>query len=174
MKLRFPTLATLPLLCSFAAIATAQTVEPPPIKMGLWRSEITTTMEGMPNSPIGQAMGSGRTIVTQGCLTPDTWKKDIQGMQQRMRNTECTMSNFQQDLHHISFDEACASGQNGYSNTIHFEMLIDDNENGHGHADMKMSSPALPQSMSMHMTMKTKYLKADCGDVKPGEGKVIH
>ncbi|HEX3985918.1 MAG TPA: DUF3617 domain-containing protein [Acidobacteriaceae bacterium] len=174
MKLRLAAIATFPLLLSFGCIASAQTVEPPPIKMGLWQSEVVTTMEGGSNSPMGQAMAGGHTIVTQGCLTPDTWKKDIQGMQQHMRNTDCTMSNFQQDPHHIAFDEACATGQAGYSNHIHFEMLIDDPENGHGHADMKMTGPAFPQGMSMHMAMKTKYLAADCGDVKPGEGKVIH
>ncbi len=175
MKRRFLAIATLPLLCTFAAIASAQTLEPPPIKMGLWQSEVTNTVQGMPNSPMGQAMAGGHTVVSQGCLTPDTWKKDIQGMQQHMRNTECTMSNFQQDSHHISFDEACASGQqSGYSNNVHFEMLIDDMENAHGHADMKMTGPAFPQGMSMHMTMKTKYVSSDCGDVKPGAGKVIH
>jgi hypothetical protein len=175
MKLCFPAIATLPLLCSFAALASAQTLEPPPIKMGLWQSEVTNNVEGMPNSPIGQAMAGGHTVVSQGCLAPDTWKKDIQGMQQHMRNTECTMSNFQQDSHHVSFDEACASGQqNGYSNNVHFEMLIDDMENAHGHADMKMTGPAFPQGMTMHMTMKTKYVSSDCGDVKPGAGKVIH
>jgi len=173
MKLRIPALATLPLLASFAALAAAQTVEAPPIKMGLWQSEVTTTMDGMPDA-MGQAMGGGRTIVTQGCLTPDTWKKDIQGVQQHMHNSNCTLSNFEQDAHHIVFDQACSSGQAGFSNQTHFEMVIDDTENGHGHADSKMTGPNLPQGMAMHMTMKTKYLSADCGDVKPGEGKVIH
>lgn len=176
MKLRCPSIATLPLLGCLAALASAQSTPPdapPPIKMGLWQSEVTTTMAGGPGSPTGQAMGSGHTVVTQGCLTPDTWKKDIQGMHQRMHDASCTVSNFQQDPHRIAFDEACSS-QSGYSNTIHFEMLIDDTENGHGHADMKMNIPSVPQGMSMHMNMKTKFLSADCGDVKPGEGKVIH
>lgn len=172
MNLRIATFATLPLLASLASIAAAQTLEPPPIKMGLWQSEVTTTMEGMPTMPSG--MGSGHTIVTQGCLTPDTWKKDIQGMQQHMHNTNCTLSNFEQDSHHVSFDQACTSAQAGFSSNTHFEMLIDDPENGHGHADTKMTGSNIPQGMAMHMTMKTKYLSADCGSVKPGEGKVIH
>lgn len=174
MRHRLSTLAMLPLLVSFAGIAAAQTLQPPPIKMGLWQSEVTTTMEGMPNLPMGQGMGGGRTVVTQGCLTPDTWKKDIQGAQQHMHNTNCTLSHFEQDAHHIAFDQACTSAQAGFSNETHFEMLIDDTENGHGHADTKMTGPNLPQGMAMHMTIKTKYLSADCGDVKPGEGKVIH
>lgn len=175
MKLRFPAIATLPLLCSFAALTSAQTLEPPPVKMGLWQSESTTTIEGAPaNSPMAQAMTHGGSAnVSQGCLTPDTWKSEFQHMQQQRQSANCNQTNFQQDSHHVSFDEQCG-GQGGYSSNIHFEMLIDDSENAHGHADVKMTGAAFPQGMTMHMTMKTKYLSSSCGNVKPGEGKVIH
>ncbi len=174
MKLRFPAIAALPLLCSFAALAAAQTLEPPPIKMGLWQTESTTSVEGAPaDSPMAQAMThGGRSNVSQGCLTPDTWKNEFQHMQQR-HDAECNQSNFQQDSHHISFDEQCG-GQSGYTSSVHFEMLLDDTENAHGKADVKMSGPAFPQGMTMHMSMKSKYLSSNCGDVKPGEGKTIH
>ena len=94
-------------------------------------------------------------------------------MQQQRQSANCNQTNFQQDSHHVSFDEQCG-GQGGYSSNIHFEMLIDDSENAHGHADVKMTGAAFPQGMTMHMTMKTKYLSSSCGNVKPGEGKVIH
>jgi hypothetical protein len=180
MKLRIPAIATLPLLCSFAALASAQTAEmlagPPPVKMGLWQSESTTSIEGAPaNSPMAQAMTHGGSAnVSQGCLTPDTWKNDFQNMQRHQPDANCSQSNFQQDAHHVTFDESCASGQGGYSNNVHFEMLIDDMENAHGHADVKMTGPAFPQGMTMHITMKEKYLSSNCGDVKPGKSKVIH
>ncbi|HZZ38311.1 MAG TPA: DUF3617 domain-containing protein [Acidobacteriaceae bacterium] len=175
MKLRFLTIATLPLLCSFAALASAQTLEPPPIKMGLWQSESNTSIEGVAaNSPMAQAMThGGNSNVSQGCLTPDTWKSEFQHMQQRHPDSDCNQSNFQQDAHHIAFDETCG-GQRGYASNVHFEMLIDDSENAHGHVDVKMTGAAFPQGMTMHMTVKTKYLSSDCGDVKPGAGKVIH
>ncbi len=107
MKLRFPALATLPLLCSFAALASAQTDSPPPVKMGLWQSESTTTIEGAPaDSPMAKAMTHGGSAnVSQGCLTPETWKSDFQHMQQHQRDTDCSQTNFQQDTHHVSFDE---------------------------------------------------------------------
>ncbi|MFP5230122.1 MAG: DUF3617 domain-containing protein [Acidobacteriota bacterium] len=175
MRIGFTTVAPLPLLLTFVAVAAAQTpTTPPPIKMGLWQSEVTTSVAGAPNTPMGQAMGgAGRTTVTQGCLTPESWARDIQGAQQRQHAADCTQSNFQQDTHKVTFDEVC-SNQGGYSTNVHFEMLIDDTEDAHGHADVKTSGPAFPQGMTMHMTMKTKFLSSDCGSVKPGEGKVIH
>ncbi|HUB19008.1 MAG TPA: DUF3617 domain-containing protein [Acidobacteriaceae bacterium] len=173
MKLRFTLLAPLPLLLTFATVASAQLDPnaPPPIKMGLWQSEVTITDAANAASPMARSMGN-HTTVTQGCLTPDSWKKDIQGMQNRQRQTDCNTANFEQDAHHVAFDVKCA-GQGGYASDGHFEMLIDDPENGHGHVDMKMSGPAFPDGMTMHMTMKTKFLSSDCGDVKPGQGKTI-
>ena len=142
--------------------------------MGLWQSETTTAVTGgAANSPMGRAMGNGRTSVNQSCLTPDSWTKDIAGRAERQQNAECTQSNFQEDSHKVTYDQTC-SNQGGYSTNIHFEMLIDDAENAHGFMDMKMSGAAFPEGMTMHMTMKTKYLSSDCGSVKPGEGKVIH
>ncbi|HEY1807592.1 MAG TPA: DUF3617 family protein [Acidobacteriaceae bacterium] len=174
MKHGSAALTLLPLLFSFAAIASAQTDTPPPIKMGLWQSESTTSVEGAPaDSPMAQAIArGGRTNVSQGCLTPETWKDEFHHMQQHRPGADCTQTNFQQDSHHISFDEQCGS-QGGYSSSVHFEMLLDGEENAHGHADVKMTGAAFPQGMTMHVTMKSKYLSSNCGDVKPGEGKTI-
>ena len=178
MKLRFVSLALFPLLLTFAAAAAAAqdtAVMPPPVKMGLWQSETTTTVSGAPpNSPMAMAMtNGGRTTVTQGCLTPESWAKDMEGMNQKRRGSgDCTTSNFQQDSHHVSFDEECAGGQ-GYSSSVHFEMLIDDEENAHGHAEVKMSGPAFPQGMTMNMTVKTKFVSSDCGSIKPGESHTV-
>lgn len=159
-------------LFGFSTALIAQTVIPPPVKMGLWQSEATTEASGAANSPMAQALSNGgHTTVSQGCLTPETWKKELEGLE-RQRTGDCSMSNFQQTSHKLSFDEQCG-GDRGYSNTAHVEMFIDDAENAHGHADMKMVGPAFPQGMTIHVTMKSKYLSSDCGDVKPGEGKVL-
>jgi hypothetical protein len=162
------------LILSTFALAQAPS-GPPPVKMGLWQTETTTSISGATDSPMAKAManGVGRTTVTQGCLTPETWTKDIQGMQERQHGADCSQSNFQQDSHKVTYDEVCSS-QGGYATNVHFEMMVDDLENGHGSADVKMSGAAFPQGMTMHMTMKTKFLSSDCGSVKPGEGKVIH
>ena len=177
MRIRLIPAASLAALLYSATLALAQnaSVPPPPIKMGLWQWESTTTVSGAPDNPMGKAMGgaSGRTTAVQGCLTPETWTKEIQGAQQRRQSSDCTQSNFQQDSHKITYDQVCSS-QGGYATNIHFEILADDTENAHGHADMKTTGPAFPQGMTMHMTMKGKFLSSDCGSVKPGDSKVIH
>jgi hypothetical protein len=56
---------------------------------------------------------------------------------------------------------------------VHFEGLFDDDEHMHGNVKVIMTAPSLPQGMTMIMAMKSRYVSASCGDVKPGEGKVI-
>jgi hypothetical protein len=175
MRIRYALAASLPLLLSLAAVAAAQTLDVPPIKMGLWQTESTTSISGVPDNPMGHAMAgaAGRSTVTQSCFTPETWTKGMQDARQRQHNAECSRSNLQQDSHKLTYDEVC-TGQGGYSTNIHFEMLFDDAESAHGFMDMKTSGAAFPDGMTMHMNMKTKYLSSDCGSVKPGDGKIVH
>jgi hypothetical protein len=175
MTSRFAKIGSLPLLLTLAAFfavhaAQAQTLEAPPIKMGLWQTESHATITGMENSPMGQAMGGSHSNVTQGCLTPETWKNSFQNMQNQMQSS-CKASNMHQDAHSITFDEACTSER--YTSNVHFEGLFDDNEHMHGNVKVVMTAASLPQGMTMIMTMKSHYVSASCGDVKPGEGKVV-
>ena len=172
MKLRFPAYATLPLLFSLAALASAQSdITPPPMKMGLWQSDVTVQMSGMPN---GMSMPP-RTITTQSCMTPETWKSDLQNMQTHRQQmaAKCSTMNVQQDGHHYTADMQCA-GQQGMTTTVHVDMQFDSDESMHGTTAATMSgAPNMPQGMSMNSTIKSKYMGADCGDVKPGQGKML-
>jgi len=38
---------------------------------------------------------------------------------------------------------------------------------------MKVANPALPQPMTINVSMVSHYLGSACGDVKPGEGRMI-
>lgn len=152
------------LLLSPASIVLAQaTPAVPPLKMGLWQSEVTVEMSGLPSGT-----GAPRTVVKQHCMTEDGWKKSMQDMQGQQNNANCKMSNLQQDEHHLSFDENCTSQQN-YSVTAHIDMHLDSEEEMHGTASMNMSGSGLPQAMSMKSTIRSKFLKSDCGDLKPGD-----
>jgi len=175
MKTRFARITTLSLLLSLAVFATvstvsAQSVEAPPIKMGLWQTETSTAMAGMENMPAGQGGAGRHTSVVQGCLTPETWKNEFQKIQNE-QSGNCTASNTHQDSHSLSFDETCKS--DAYNTTAHFEALFDNSEHMHGTAKVHITGSAFPQGMTMNMTLTSHYLGADCGDVKPGEGKVI-
>lgn len=179
MNLRFRGICTTPVLLVFALLvfalfaahsASAQDITPPPIKMGLWQNEATVTMTGMENSPMGARMAGNHTSVHQSCLTPETWQSDLAKM--REHQAECTRTNLHQDAHSLTFDESCNSGR--ITTTVHFEATFEGGEHMHGIATARSSGPDLPQGMTMSIHMSAHYLSADCGDVKPGETKMIH
>lgn len=144
--------------------------EVPPVSMGLWQTETTSTVTGVEGTPIAaMASAMGRAHVVQSCLTPDKWRSDIQGFNARQQH-DCTLSNLQQSPSEVSFDETC--NRNGV-NSSHVDILIDSAEHTHGTVVVKISNPALPQPMTLNMTMVSHRLSSDCGDVKPGEGKMV-
>jgi hypothetical protein len=167
-------LGAIPLLLSlatFTAVRTAhsQSTDAPPVKMGLWETESTAKTTGMENTPMARA--GNRTTVSQGCLTPETWKSGLEHMQNDAQRSDCKVSKMQQDSHSLSFDETCNSER--YNSDVHFEALIDDSEHIHGSGKVHITAPGLPQPMTMDMSLKSHYVSASCGDVKPGEGKII-
>jgi hypothetical protein len=53
-------------------------------------------------------------------------------------------------------------------------MHVVDDEHGHGSGHMKSDQTGPNgQAFQVDSTMDTHYLGADCGDVKPGDAKVI-
>jgi len=171
MKIRL-TLASLPLLLSFMALAPAlasaqlPNIAPPPIKMGLWQSSVTINAGGM-------GAAGGRGVTRQSCYTPDSWKDAMQKMQSREQKMTCTTSNMQQDPHKLSFDGQCTADQ-GITVTYHVEMFLDSDEAMHGSSSVKMSGPQFPQGMTMSSVINSKFVSSDCGDIKPGESKPVH
>jgi Protein of unknown function (DUF3617) len=154
---------------------------PPPIKMGLWETTVTTQMSGFQLPPdvmeklkqMGRDVpGEPHTMVSQGCLTPDEWQKSIEAMN-KPRQSDCSVTKHGDDVRSLSFDVSCKM-RNGGSITGHWEMHVVDDEHGQGSGHMKGDQMgANGQSFSMDSTMDSHYLGADCGDVKPGEPKII-
>ena len=162
------------LLAQFATAAPAQTQlsEMPPVSMGLWQTETTSTVTGLENTPMaGMASALGRPHTTQSCLTPEKWKSDIQGFNARQQHG-CTLLNVHQDSHEVSFDQACQTGRGG-TNNAHADILIDSSDHAHGTVVMKVVDPAFPQPMTINVSMVSHYLGSACGDIKPGEGNMI-
>ena len=172
MMLRPAAKAAFPLFFLLASFASAQTLNPPPIKMGLWQSESTMSMSGMPNMPMGGAMAPHK-IVSQACLTPDTWQKDLQGARQHQKEMHCTLSNLHQSTHKITLDEAC-SPRDGMSTNMHLEMFIDSDTAMHGTVLIKMSGQNMPQAMEMKSDIASHFLSSSCGDIQPGKAKLVH
>lgn len=174
MFLRCVRLFPLPLFLLLTSLAAAQTdpLAPPPIKMGLWQSEVSVDLSGIPNMPSGAA-SAPKTSTHQSCMTPDSWKKAMQSLHNQQPSVNCTTSNMQQDAHHLSFDEQCST-QQGYNTSIHVDMQLDSDQAMHGTSAVKMSGPAFPQGMTMNSTIRSKFLSADCGSLKPGEAKAVN
>lgn len=153
-----------------AITAVAQISETPPVTMGLWQTETTATVTGVENTPMaGMAAAMGRQHVSQSCLTAERWKSDIQGFNAKQQR-DCRLSNLHQDSHEVSFDEVCSQGG---SSTSHVDILIDSAEHAHGTVVMTVANPQFPKPMTVNVSMVTHYLGANCGDVKPGEAKMV-
>ena len=170
MNLRSAVPSALVALFSLATFASAQTVTPPPMKMGLWQSDVTVQMSGMPNG----VSVPPHAVTSQFCMTPNTWQDSLRNLQNRRPNmpVNCTTSNVQQDGHHYSADVQCTA-QQGFTTNVHVDMQFDSDESMHGTTTMNMSGPNAPPGMQMNSTVKSKFLNSDCGDVKPGQGKMV-
>lgn len=165
-----------------AAGASAQTASPPPIKMGLWETTVTSQMSGMPQLPpdmvaklqqMGKPIpGAPHTIVTQSCLTQEQWEKDFEQIN-KPRNSDCTMQKGPSDTHDFTFDISCKTDR-GMTMNGHWEIHFVDDEHSHGSGSMK-ADQAMPngQPFAMQMTIDAHYAGADCGDVVPGTPKII-
>jgi Protein of unknown function (DUF3617) len=175
-------LFALALCCLAGAAAKAQDLPAtPPVKMGLWESSITTTIGGITIPPDVaarlEAMGrqvpgsTPHTTITQSCMTQDEWTKSIERMNDS-KETKCTYTNRSITSSKFSFDLSCASEHGGVF-TGHFEMNVDNDEHTHGTAHMKGEMGPQGQPMTIDTTLTSHYLSANCGDVKPGEGKTI-
>jgi hypothetical protein len=169
-----------------AATASAQTdalpVTPPPMKMGLWETTITSQMTGFQLPPdvvaklqaMGrQVPGGPRTVVTQSCLTPTQWQKDFEQIN-KPQNSECTTSKREADTHNFAFDISCKS-QRGMIMNGHWEVHYVDDAHSHGSGHMAADSTGPNgQPFSMDMTIDAHYVGADCGDIQPGTPKILN
>ena len=168
----------------FAAVAGAQTAAPaapPPVKMGLWETSSTSHIAGLQLPPdvaaqlkaMGRSLPGGtHTLITQGCLTPEEWQKQMADMN-KPPDSDCKTTNRQVTPRSVSFDISCKS-ENGATTNGHWEMHVVDNEHGQGSAHMTSSTPGPNgQNLTMDMTFNSRYLSSNCGAVKPGDAKII-
>jgi hypothetical protein len=149
--------------------------------MGLWENTFTSHLSGfqLPPDVVARLQAAGRpvpnlgahTTVTQGCLTPEEWQKEMEHMNDPKGN--CEISNRTIDGGKWSFDVSCTSGR-GMTMTGHFDFVVADDEHATGTAHMKSDTVGPNgQTITSDMTFASHRLGADCGDVKPGSAKVI-
>ncbi len=173
------------LLVCATGLVSAQTTPspatPPPVKMGLWETSVTSQIAGLQLPPevieklkqMGRDVpGAPHTSVTQSCLTPAEWQKDMEEMN-KPKSSDCEVQKHEESPTKYTVDMSCKT-QQGMAMTGHWEMDVVDNEHVHGSGHMASDQPGPNgQTFSVTMTLDSKYLGSDCGDVKPGDPKMM-
>lgn len=152
-------------------IAAAADFTPLALKPGLWEATVTTQMQ-LPDAMLAnlpperraqmQAMMAGRMgqpSVVKSCLTKESLSKALNfGATGEKRNCQfnlVTSSTTKQQA-----DIECTSDKGKVTGSMTFEALTAES----GRVTMRMSQD---NGTKMDITVNTKYLGPDCGDVKP-------
>ena len=159
--------------------ATRKTI--PPVKMGLWETPVTSQLQGVHLPPMEverlkemsrPVPGEPQTTVTEACLTPDQWRKSLEGVS-NPPNSDCTIKKHEVNERNFSYDISCKS-ENGPSVAGHWEMHVVNREHAHGAGKMT-TGQAGPngQIYTVTTTVDSHYVRASCGDVVPGHPKLV-
>lgn len=127
-------------------------VTPPPIKMGLWEATITNSV-------------ATNTIKTRSCITPQSYQEAIAHVP-----PGCTVTNKTQTPTSIAGDLSCTL-QHGGTTTGHIDVEMPDPATMR--STIKLMVNASGQSVPMTLTTDSHFVSADCGDIAPGQGKII-
>ena len=133
----------------------------PPMKLGLWETSSTTSMQmpgmNMPPQP-------PHSVKARVCVTAETWARAF-GNNDRMAG--CTRSNESYGAKHYSFDLSCPA-MNG---SAHFEMEFFGDDSGRGKIHMDMN----PQGHHaiVDSVLDSHFVSSDCGGLAPGRSQVV-
>ena len=165
-------------LLGFLSAGMAQISEPP-VKMGLWQTNITSTMTGFQIPPevaarmkaMGKPVpGAPNTVVTQSCLTPEKWKDSFRHMQQ---DHDCQLTNVHQSSTAMSADMACKAPDGKYTSTGHMEVSFTSESKMSGKVHVTTVMQSQPQPIVMDMTFDGVYKGADCQGISPDSPKIL-
>ncbi len=161
------------LVVAAGQLAWAQSA--PPIKMGLWQNTatVTTTMHLPPemaaqmNAPGGAMAMPPRTVETKTCHTAADWEKSFANSQAR----NCTITNKLMTAKGMSLDLTCTEPGQGKA-VAHMDAVFDSPEQVHSTMHMTFVQDSAAQhgagtSTTMDVKSESRYLSADCGNVKP-------
>ena len=127
-------------------------ITPPPIKMGLWDATLTNSL-------------IAKTLKTRSCITPQSYQDAVAHVP-----PGCTMTNKTQTPTHISADVSCTL-EHGGATTGHVEVEMPDPATVRSKIDLSINVQG--KIMPMTLTTDSHFVSADCGDVAPGQSKVI-
>jgi hypothetical protein len=167
---------------------------PIPIKPGLWESQISSTntmslppeveakIAAMPaaqqaqvRSMMGASSGGSAPVITttKSCIAAQTTMDALLNQQQNRPGVKCTFTNRVQTADGASFDTSCTTQQGTATGHSTFHNTDDEHVTGTTHMTLDMASNGRTMHSTIDSTYATKYLGADCGDVKPGSAAVV-
>jgi Protein of unknown function (DUF3617) len=127
-----------------------------PLKPGLWETHVTTKAGATNNSVAGQS-----------CFTAGTTLGDYLTASNKGSGAQCSISNKVQSAHAISYDTACSGAGAGSKGHIDFQMSGTESFSGTSHTTVTGSMQGKPINMVIDKAFSAKFLRSDCGDVKP-------
>ena len=164
----------------------ADDIKPFDGKPGLWETTSTMEMSGMPGMPampqippeqlakmtpqqraqveamlksrMGAASGAPQTDTNKVCMTADSFKNALNMSQRENCTSKVTASSSSSQTIHME----CTQGKTNLAGDMMVERV--DSEHAKGNMVMKTSGEA---NMNIKMSFTTKWLSADCGDIKP-------
>ena len=125
----------------------------PSIKMGLWEATVANSV-------------ATNTIKMRSCITPESYKEAIAHVP-----PGCTITNKTQTATSISGDLSCTL-QHGGTTTGHIDVEMPDPTSMR--STVKLMVNAQSQSVPMTLTTDSHFVSADCGDIAPGQAKIVH
>jgi len=145
------------------------------LKPGLWERTVTMQLPGMPDLPDlsqlppeqraqieqGMAMMSGKPVIERECVTPAMLKRWEDFAQEESDDVQrCTRQIREQTPKRVAMTVSCENGTTG-------SMAFDAPNPGRMTGTATMVSPHEEGPQTVRMKFDSKWLGADCGDVKP-------
>lgn len=164
------------IVCTSLAVVAA---DMPNMKEGLWQMTVSTGGMGMPsdamaNMPADQrAMVeqmmkqkgismNGNTVSVKSCETKDKISKGAAFADSRKSDSNCTHSMVKSSASHMEMTFHCDSKDGTTDGKTSVDVLGMDNVKGTTH----MTIVSGGNTKTMDSTFTSKYLGADCGDIK--------
>ena len=149
-------------------VAVAADITPLGLKPGLWEVTVNTKMQlpeavlaNMPAQARAAMDARAQNIVVKSCLTKESMSRAMDFNNDPKRTCQSTLVSSTATKQVVNVE--CTTKNGKSSGTMTFEAVTP--ESGAGSMELTMDSGA--GTMKTKMTFSTKFLGADCGDVKP-------
>lgn len=156
----------------------AEKIQPLNVKLGLWENTMTMTTSGQMPIPSeylskltpeqrariearmkAQSAGSSRATTTKSCLTQEELDRDYApGLDKK----KCSFTILSSTSSKVVAKLDCAEQEMKYGGMIEFDAISPENVKGSGH----ITATGANHTMNSSYTITSKWIGADCGNVK--------